>query len=71
MHTTKTATLTFRIESSLKEALHTAAGREHHGVANMVEVPIRDYCERNGIAISEQQALFSGADNQNTERDGS
>lgn len=52
MVTTKTATLTFRIDPGLKEALRTAAQKEHRSIANMVEVLIRDYCEKNGIAIS-------------------
>lgn len=58
MATTKSTTLTFRIEPRLKEALRTAAAREHRSIANMVEVLIRDYCRRNGIAIPEQGALF-------------
>jgi hypothetical protein len=58
MATAKTTTLTFRIEPGLKEALRTAAVREHRSIANMVEVLIRDYCGRNGIAIPEQGALF-------------
>lgn len=58
MATTKSTTLTFRIEPRLKEALRTAAAREHRSIANMVEVLIRDYCGRNGIAIPEQDALF-------------
>lgn len=53
---TKTATLTFRIEPGLKEALRTAAEREHRSIANMVEVMIREYCGRNDIAISDQAA---------------
>lgn len=51
MATTKTATLTFRIDPSLKEALRTAAQQEHRSIANMVEVLILDYCERHGIAV--------------------
>jgi hypothetical protein len=51
MATTKTATLTFRIDPGLKEALRTAAHQEHRSIANMVEVLIRDYCERSGIPI--------------------
>lgn len=51
MPTAKTSTLTFRIEPRFKEALRTAASREHRSVANMVEVLIRDYCEKNGIAV--------------------
>ncbi len=58
MATAKTTTLTFRIEPSLKEALRTAAEREHRSIANMVEVLIRDYCGRNGIPIPEQAELF-------------
>ena len=50
--------LTFRIEPALKEALRAAAEREHRSIANMVEVLIRDWCGRNGIAIPEQAALF-------------
>jgi len=57
MAAAKTTTLTFRIEPRLKEALRTAAVREHRSIANMVEVLIRDYCGRNDIRISEQQAL--------------
>lgn len=58
MATAKTTTLTFRIEPALKEALRTAADRDHRSIANMIEVMIRDYCSRNGIAIPEQGALF-------------
>ena len=51
MATVKTATLTFRIDPNLKEALRIAADQEHRSIANMVEVLIRDHCERRGIAI--------------------
>ena len=51
MVTAKSTTLTFRINPFLKEALRTAAEREHRSIANMVEVMIRDHCSRNGIAI--------------------
>lgn len=53
MATTKTTTLTFRIEPSLKEALRMAADREHRSIANMVGVLIRDYCARKGINLSD------------------
>ena len=52
----KTATLTFRIDPGLKEALRTVAQREHRSIANMVEVSIRDYCGRNGIDIAHGNA---------------
>ena len=56
MPTTKTATLTFRIDLGVKEAPHTAAQQEHRSIANMVEVMIRDHCGRNGIRIPDQVA---------------
>ena len=59
MATAKTTTLTFRIEPGLKEALRTAAERDHRSIANMVGVLIRDYCERNDIPVLKQQALFT------------
>ena len=59
MTTAKTTTLTFRIEPGLKEGLRAAADREHRSIANMVEVLIRDYCVRNGIAIPEQGEMFA------------
>lgn len=52
MATIKTATLTFRIDPGLKEALRIAANQEHRSIANMVEVLIREYCEQRGIAIT-------------------
>ena len=51
MATIKTATLTFRINPGLKEALRIAAAQEHRSIANMIEVLIRDYCEQRDIAI--------------------
>jgi len=51
MATIKTATLTFRIDPGLKEALRVAADHEHRSIANMVEVLIREYCEQRGIPI--------------------
>lgn len=53
MATTKTTTLTFRIEPGLKEAVCSAAELEHRSIANMVEMMIRDYCERAGVTIKE------------------
>ena len=54
MASNKTATLTFRIEPNLKEALRTAADQEHRSIANMIEVMIRAHCGRTGILIQEQ-----------------
>ena len=54
MAASKTATLTFRIEPTVKEGLRAMAEKERRRLANMIEVVIRDYCGRNGIAIPEQ-----------------
>ncbi len=51
MATTKTATLTFRINPGLKEVLCTAVQQEQRSIANMLEVLIRDYFEQHGSAI--------------------
>jgi hypothetical protein len=51
MATTKTTTLTFRIEPGLKDAVRTAAELEHRSIANMIEMMIRDYCGRAGVTI--------------------
>ncbi len=51
MASTKTATLTFRIEPGLKEAVCAAAELEHRSIANMIEVMIRDYCGKAGVPI--------------------
>jgi hypothetical protein len=51
MPSTKTATLTFRIDPGLKDALRAAAQQEHRSIANMVEVLIRTYCEQHDIDI--------------------
>lgn len=53
MATTKTTTLTFRIEPGLKDALRTTAELEHRSIANMIEIMIRDYCGRIGVEIVE------------------
>ena len=57
MASAKTATLTFRIEPELKEAVRAAAVNEHRSIANMIAVMIRDYCGRVGVEIGEPQAL--------------
>ncbi|MEJ6121099.1 ribbon-helix-helix protein, CopG family [Vibrio sp. 2-Bac 85] len=57
MAITKTATLTIRVEPSLKEALRNVAQAEHRSIANMIEVMIREHCEKNGIAIDNTEEL--------------
>ena len=53
----KTATLTFRIDPGLKQALCIAADQEHRSIANMVEVLIRAYCEKQGIDIPNPEEI--------------
>ena len=62
MPTVKTATLNLRIDPGLKEAVRIAATRDHRSVANMIELLIRQYCEKEGIPIPEQQELFGDKD---------
>ena len=57
MATTKTTTLTFRIEPGLKDAVRTAAELEHRSIANMIEMMIRDYCAKVGVEIAEPAVL--------------
>lgn len=56
MASAKTATLTFRIEPELKEAVRIASVNEHRSIANMIAVMIRDYCGRVGVEIAEPGA---------------
>lgn len=53
MAAAKAATLTFRIDPSMKKARRTAAQQECRSIPNMVEVLIRDYCVLNGISVEE------------------
>ncbi len=62
MVATKTATLNLRIDPHLKDALRTASLIEHRSIANMVEVMIREHCSSKGIAVLEQQEMFSQPD---------
>lgn len=58
MSAKKTATLNLRVDPNIKEAIRIAAMRDHRSIANMVEMLIRDHCERVGISIPEQGNLF-------------
>jgi len=51
MAETKSTTLTVRVHPAVKEGLRVAAEQERRSLANMIEVMIRDYCERNGVTI--------------------
>ena len=51
MAETKSTTLTVRIQPDVKEGLRAVAEQERRSLANMIEIMIRDYCARNGVAI--------------------
>ena len=53
MADTKSTTLTVRVHPEVKEGLRVVAEKERRSLANMIEVMIRDYCERNGVLIPE------------------
>lgn len=59
MAASKTSTLTLRIAPVLKEALHSAANREHRSIANMAEWLILDYYGRRGIVLPNQGAMLN------------
>ena len=56
----KTATMNLRVDPTIKEAMLIAADKEHSSIANMVELLIREHCERVGIGIPEQKKLYDG-----------
>ncbi len=62
----KTSTLTLRIDPAVKEGLRLMAYRERRSLANMIEIMIRDYSERNGVVIPEQQSLFADEESPST-----
>jgi|TARA_Y100000310_G_C20670617_1_gene810062 hypothetical protein len=61
----KTTTMNLRVDPFIKAAIREAAEREHRSIANMVEMLIRQHCERVGISIPKQRGLqFTGDDNE-------
>ncbi len=64
MSRTKISTLNLRIQPGLKDAVREAAAREHRSVANMIEMLIRRHCQQAGIAVTEQNELFPGNQNE-------
>lgn len=48
---TKTATLTLRVPPEVKELLAAAAMADRRSLANMLEVIVVEYCDRNGIRL--------------------
>jgi uncharacterized protein (DUF1778 family) len=45
----KTATLTLRVPPEVKALLAAAAEADRRSLANMLEVIVHEYCERQGI----------------------
>lgn len=64
MQETKSKALTVRVHPAVKEGLRAVAEQDRRSLANMIEVMIRDYCGRSGIAIQEQGLLFDEASRQ-------
>ena len=60
MAATKIATLNLRIDPAVKDAVKTAAEKQHRSVANFIETLIRQHCDQVGISIPEQHSLFEG-----------
>lgn len=58
MTTSKTATLSLRIDPGVKEGLRIIAEQEHRSLANMIEVMIRGYCKQAGVTVPEQRELL-------------
>ena len=50
----KTATLNLRIDPAIKDAIRVAAEKDHRSIANMVELLIREHCDRVGISIPKE-----------------
>ncbi len=46
---TKSVTLNLRVSPTFKRALKEAADIEQRSMVNMLEVLLRDYCDRKGI----------------------
>lgn len=67
MKAAKTETITVRIEPAVKAGLKAMAEQERRSIANMIEVMIRDYCERNAVPIDDS-AGRSGARTKNVQK---
>lgn len=47
----KSVTITARLKPHIKQALVEVAEKQHRGLANTLEVMIREYCKRNGVKV--------------------
>lgn len=57
MTAAKSETITVRVEPGVKNALKAMADEERRSQANMLEIMIRDYCGRKGIAVPDPVAV--------------
>jgi plasmid stability protein len=62
MPATKTETLTCRIAPEVKAALRAAAAREHRSLANMLEVMVLRYTERENTPAPSKASCDRGQD---------
>ena len=54
----KTDTLNLRISPVTKTALRFIADKEMRSMANMIDILVTDYCDKNGVALpTEKQGL--------------
>ena len=54
---TKTDTLNLRVAPSFKKTLKLVADAENRSMINMLEVILVDYCQRHGVADSEDVVI--------------
>lgn len=52
----KSTNLNLRIAPEVRDALRSAAEREHRSISNMVEYLIVQYCQKNEIPLNKQRA---------------
>lgn len=53
---TKSETLNLRVSPTFKKILREVADHEQRSMVNMLEVLLREHCDRNGIVSPDQKA---------------
>ena len=59
MSTQKSTTPTLRINPVIKAGLKAAAEHKHCSITNMVEVLVRDYCQKNLILLDADKSQLT------------
>jgi hypothetical protein len=67
MATTKTTTLTLRIDPMIKKGLRLLVEKERRSLTNRMEVMIRDHCKLHNAAIPKQLSLLLDSNSQNNQ----